>query len=224
MAKNISYRFGMSEKQTVKIAVNTKDTLSIDLLTPLQGDLKTLSKENYEKLKAEILTDGFSFAIHVWEDVVHNKIYILDGHQRHDTLRRMRKEGFVVPEVPVVFVDAIDMDNAKHKVAAAASQYGDFDQEGAEKFFGSFKELDMTSFTRQFNIPQVDHTAFKFEPLKKDEGPTKTVEFTAGAGGSDKPPKKDKEQFLILITCVDEEDQQDLFGQLEKQGLQCKII
>jgi len=171
----------MSEKKEVKIAVKSKDTLSIDLLTPLQGDLKILPDENYKKLKAEILEDGFSFALHVWEDLTTATIYILDGHQRYQTLNRMKKEKYSVPEVPVVFVEANDLDHAKKKVLAAASQYGEFNQQGAEKFFGTFTNFNPQMFNKTLNIPQVDVSKFIFVPMT-----TKEVTFTAKSGGGAK--------------------------------------
>ena len=182
LSKKITYRFDMKTDKTIQIAVQLKDRLSIDLLKPLQGDLKVLSDENYAKLKAEILADGFSFAIHVWEDEAKNTIYILDGHQRYETLKRMKKEGYKVPEVPVVFVDAEDIEHAKRKLAAAASQYGTFNQDGAEKFFGSFKKFNPSDFTKRFNMPEINHGAFKFGKAE-DKSPAKEVSFTAGEGG-----------------------------------------
>lgn len=211
----------MKQNKTIKIAVITKDTLSIDLLSPLQGDLKTLSKENYEKLKAEIIEDGFSFAIHVWEDVRENKIYILDGHQRYATLNKMKADGWSVPEIPIVFVDADNIEHAKKKLAAAASQYGQFNQLGAETFFKSFKKFDPADFTKRFHMPEINHEAFDFS--KPDTGgEKKEVTFTAGEGS--KKEAADKKEYMIIITCDDEEEQQSLFESLQSQGVSCKII
>ena len=48
-----------------------------------QGELKTLSKEAYQKLRKEIVDLGFVSPVHVWkgED---GKPRILDGHQKLD--------------------------------------------------------------------------------------------------------------------------------------------
>lgn len=212
----------MKQNKTIKVAVKTDSTLNIDQLVPLQGDLKTLSKENYEKLKTEILEDGFSFAIHVWEDVRENKIYILDGHQRHATLTKMKKEGYSLPAVPVLFVDAENIDHAKKKLAAAASQYGQFNQAGAEAFFKSFKKFDPADFTTRFNMPEINHDAFDFS--KKDDGKKTEVTFTAGEGGGKEKTVTDEKEYMIIITCDDEQEQQDLFNQLQAQDVKCKII
>lgn len=174
-------------KQEIKIAVATKDTLSIDLLTPLQGDLKTLSDVNYKKLRDEILEDGFSFALHVWEDVTSANIYILDGHQRYQTLQKMRREKYSIPEIPVVFVEADDIDHAKRKVLAGTSQYGEFNQEGAEKFFKTFNSFDPNMFNKTLHIPQIDLSKFEFKPITTEE-----VKFTKKTGGGSKEISEDE--------------------------------
>ena len=127
----------------IKVSVRNKDVLAISLLENLQGTLKTLSDENYLKLKNEILEDGFSFAVHVFEDLESGKIYIIDGHQRITALKRMKDEGFNIPQIPVVFVEADNLDHAKRKVLAAASQYGNFNQSGAEQFIKTINGIDI---------------------------------------------------------------------------------
>lgn len=223
MRKKITYRFDMKTEKTIKIATHLKDRLSIELLKPLQGELKILTDENYKKLKAEIIEDGFSFAIHVWEDEKANKIYILDGHQRHETLKRMKAEGYKIPEVPVVFVEADDLEHAKRKLAAAASQYGTFNQDGAEQFFGSFKKFSPSEFTKRFNMPEINHGAFKFSK-PEPKGEPKKVEFTAGEGGKKEKTPKDTAQYMIVITCDSKEHQDELFERFHDEGLACKIL
>lgn len=158
----------MAEKvvvmEEVKLAIKTRDTLGISLLENLQGDLKVLSAENYEKLKREILVDGFSFAVHVWENPVDGKIYITDGHQRVATLKKMSEEGYKIPQVPVVFIEADDLNHAKRKVLAAASQYGKFDQSGAEKFIQTIEGIDHAYLTTHFSMPDIS-----FDDLSLDK-------------------------------------------------------
>jgi hypothetical protein len=56
---------------------------------PPTGDLKSLSKENYEKLRHEILELGFSFPVNVWLDSNDGLYYIIDGHQRTRVVKQM---------------------------------------------------------------------------------------------------------------------------------------
>jgi len=140
--------------ETIKVECTGAGTLSIDQLEPMQGELKTLSNENFEKLKKEILTDGFSYPMAVWENNEDAKIYILDGHQRYAALQKMRKEGYSIPQVPIVFVNATDFKHAKRKLLAAASQYGDYNQEGFLKFVGS--DINFEEMATSFNFPTMD--------------------------------------------------------------------
>ena len=117
----------------IQIKCETKDSLPLEELTNLQGDLKTLSKENAEKLKKQIRDNGFIVPFFVWRNGETN--YILDGHQRQDVLRQMEADGEEIPErFPVVYVEADDMKDAKKKLLAINSQYGKMTEEGLFNF------------------------------------------------------------------------------------------
>lgn len=163
-------------KKVLKIACQGAGALSIDLIQPLQGDLKSLSKENYERLRAEIERDGFSFPFAVWENPADGGLYILDGHQRRETLVRMRKDGWEIPEVPIVFVEADDIKQAKHKLLAAASQYGKVESDGLLEFIGNdFLADDLVS---HFNFPEIDIKALSLEHLQSVMGSDTEVDET----------------------------------------------
>lgn len=126
----------MSKSSTPEIAIKCTGSATLPLvyMNPLQGNLKVLTEAAYKKLKSEILRDGFSFPFAVWQDPTEDKFYILDGHQRFETLNRMKDEGIAMPQFPVIMVEADDLNHAKHKLLAAASQYGTFDRDGAAAF------------------------------------------------------------------------------------------
>ena len=152
----------------IKVTVDTGKTLPMNYLEVLQGNLKDLSDENYKKLRASIVKHGFSFPIFVWENPEDAKIYILDGTQRCTTLSKMKEDGFSVPQLPVVFIEATNLNHAKEKLAAAASQYGKFTEEGVASFFA-----DMDFDIGAIEIPFLDFS----KVIELDEG--KTVEVAA---------------------------------------------
>lgn len=160
--------------EEIKLAINTKDVLGVSLLEALQGNLKVLPDENYQKLKKEMLKDGFSFAVHVWEDKSAGKIFILDGHQRVAALKRASSEGIKIPQVPVVFVEADDVNHAKRKVLAAASQYGKFDQSGAEQFIQTIEGIDISYLNEMFVMPDLRFDTMSLETTTVD-GHERTV-------------------------------------------------
>ena len=51
----------------------------------------------------------------------------LDGHQRIKALCSLREEGWDIPLLPVAFIEASDEADARKKLLAISSQYGEFD-------------------------------------------------------------------------------------------------
>ncbi len=90
-----------------------------------QGDLKKLSKKNLDKLKKRILEDGFNVPFFVWDHAGDYKV--LDGHQRLKALLSLREDGYDMPLLPVAIIEASDVSDAKKKLLAISSQYGEFD-------------------------------------------------------------------------------------------------
>lgn len=148
--------------QTVHSAIN--ETLlhaDIDDLHDFQGSLKDLSMDNYDRLKRSILKLGFSFAVHAWEND-DGKLFILDGHQRLRTLKKMRDDGYTVPNIPVVMVKATDFKQAREKVLAGTSQFGQMTGEGLYEFIAE-SGLDWRDVVQDNRFPEVEFTSFAEE-------------------------------------------------------------
>ena len=140
--------------QTISIACDVKDFLPLDELNPFQGKLKDLTKENYAKLKNEILQTGFAFPILVWRSP-EGVAFIIGGHQRVRCLLELRNsEGFVIPPLPVVYIRADSFNQAKRRVLQDASQYGNINDDGLLEFAIeanlSLGDLDA------FQLPEID--------------------------------------------------------------------
>ncbi len=137
--------------KTIQIKCRGADTRPIESLQALQGDLKTLSKENAGKLRNRILQDGFSEPIAIW-DAPGGETFILNGHQRLAVLLQMQGDGFEIPAVPVSVVEAADMQEAKRKVLALTSQFGEMTPDG---LIGFLEDLDLGSL-EDFRFPEID--------------------------------------------------------------------
>lgn len=137
-------------------------TLEIDDLHEFQGELKELSKKDYKKLKTEILETKFNFAPHVWLNPQDKSFYLIDGHQRKRGLTAMREEGYRIPLIPCVVVEAETYQEAKRKVLQGTSQYGQMTSQGLYEFLetGGFK-LDFAE--DRFRFPEINFGAFKAE-------------------------------------------------------------
>lgn len=102
------------------------DHVPVVSLEPFQGDLKELSQREYNKLKKSILENGLIVPFFVWLET--NKL--LDGHQRQ---RVFIKEGWLM-DVPIVYISAVNEQDAKRKLLVISSQYGKVTQEGWDEF------------------------------------------------------------------------------------------
>lgn len=139
-------------------------------LKEFQGELKDLSKENYSKLKNEILTLGFTEPISVWED--QGNLWILNGHQRLRTIKQMvEEENYQCPGLPVSVVLAKDKEDASRKVLALTSQYGEITKEGLYKY--SIEHgITPEEIEERFRFPEINLNSWKmnfFEDERVEE-------------------------------------------------------
>jgi len=142
---------------TLKIACEGAGLLPYTAITPFQGELKSLSKDNFKKMKAQ-LERGYSFPIAVWRS--EGKNYILDGHQRLRTIEKMAKQGWVIPDLPVTFTEADSYAEAKSKCLAAASQFGVVESQGLYEFIQD-AGLDVDELLELTRFPEIDFYNFK---------------------------------------------------------------
>lgn len=160
-------------KKEIEITCKGADSIFLEQLNPFQGNLKDLSRENYEKLKKEVLELGFSEPISVWKDK--EKLRVLNGHQRLRVLAQLEKEGFSVPAIPINYVEAEDEKEAKKKILALTSQYGEMTGQGLYEFMDS-AELSIDEVFKSFRFPEIDLKKFEkeyFEPFEPITGPQK---------------------------------------------------
>ena len=122
------------------IKARGNQTLPIDKLLEFQGGLKRLTPKNRDKLMASILEKGFIAPIFVWDDA--GEYRLLDGHQRLKTLLWMREKGWDIPMLPVDIIEADDEQDAKKKLLAITSQYGEFTTDGYAEFINDIEVED----------------------------------------------------------------------------------
>lgn len=135
--------------------------VEIDDLHPFQGELKQLTKENYNKLRKQILK-GFKAPFIGWQNPKDSLIYLEDGHQRLRVLTEMRSaEGYKIPKLPCVLVHADTEHEAKVNILEISSQFGEMT--GASMFeFASLNNIDLPTL-EDFRFPEIDMSAWKAE-------------------------------------------------------------
>jgi DNA modification methylase len=115
-----------------------KNSLPIETLEIFQGDLKKRRAEDYRKIKDSILKHGIVVPLFIWQNDGHK--WVIDGTGRVETLNQMRDAGFIIPKLPVVFINAKDEAEAKEILLKITSHYGKVSQAGFEEFI---KGLDI---------------------------------------------------------------------------------
>lgn len=158
----------MSNNNTLTIRIKCRGAgeLALSQLTPLQGRFKVLTEVNRLRLCRELIEDGYLEPISVWESGP--VIYILNGHQRYEALLWLKDHGWTdskgkkwsvkVPQIPVNFVEADSLADAKRKVLALASQYGSVSTHGLRALLHEL-DIDPVDVSLQFNFPEVDIAA-----------------------------------------------------------------
>ena len=160
---------------TIKIH-NPNDLPTIDhkKLKSLQGDFKTLSADNQDKLINSILNHGFFVPIFLWkkvktqleigEDTNNWEYYIVDAHQRCKVLKQLEQSGYTIPTVPYVEIQADDEKDAATKLLQINSRYGELNKD--TEFFDKFNiQLDIFG---EVALPELEY-AKELEKYKKQK-------------------------------------------------------
>ena len=150
----------MKQIKTISIKCETKDYLKLEDMTVMQGNLKLREDADYEKIKKSILTYSFSFPFFIWRSGKTN--YLIDGTGRHDCLLKMQEEGYLIPELPVVYIQCKNKAEAKQKLLRLNSQYGKMTKESvlefAEDIDLNFDEIALPDSVIDFSLEEVEDT------------------------------------------------------------------
>ena len=139
----------MKAIKTISIKCETKDYLKLEDMTVMQGNLKERNDTDYEKIKKSILTYSFSFPFFIWKSGKTN--YLIDGTGRHSCLLRMQEEGYIIPDLPVVYISCKDKKDAKQKLLRLNSQYGKMSKESVVEFA---EDIDMARVEASYQRAQ----------------------------------------------------------------------
>jgi hypothetical protein len=144
-------------KREIPVTCTGTAYIKRDEIHPLQGSLKIRKREQQERMIKSILQHGFSFPVFIWNNRGHD--YTLDGHGRLEALDIITSQGYYltetrslekspdvqykIPAIPVVYITAKDINEAKAKLLKINSRYGDITRDGFQEFV---KGIDYAEF------------------------------------------------------------------------------
>lgn len=146
----------MSDKKQIVISVNPMEFGWVDYhkLKPLQGNLKKLPDELYEKLKKSFEKKGMFVPFFVWRKS-NEEYYILDGHgrekffQNEEVVFKSSQGGY--RDIPCIFIEAENEKDAKEKLLIINSSYQEFDD-----FTDFINDVDKDILDNIINIPDIN--------------------------------------------------------------------
>ena len=190
----------MSQKQEIKITCKGADLLPFDSLENFQGNLKKITKQNLDKLKKRIIRDGINVPLFVWRE--NDWCRILDGHQRLKALQSLREDGYIIPMIPVCYIEAEDEKDARQKLLGITSQFGEFEIEELSEWINDLDD-DLKDLVRlsdgEIFIKKEIKENINNEELKMD-----VIE--------------------VAIEVKTEEEQKKIYKELEERGYKCRIL
>ena len=190
----------MNQKQEIKITCKGADLLPFDSLENFQGNLKKITKQNLEKLKKRIIRDGINVPLFVWRE--NDWCRILDGHQRLKALQSLREDGYIIPMIPVCYIEAEDEKDARQKLLGITSQFGEFEIEELSEWMNELDD-DLKDIVRLS-----DNEIF----FKKELSENKNIEDLK------------TDVIEVAIEVKTEKEQKKIYKELEERGYKCRIL
>ena len=140
------------------------DRVPLDQIEEFQGNLKSLGKTEYAKLKQSITEKGFCVPCFAWRNGS-DKWKLLDGHQR---VRVIRNENWEIDGgIPIVEIAAEDERDAKEKLLAIVSRYGRVEGQGLYEFLdGTGIDLEQWAVP---DLPDLDLDSWLDEFMRDPE-------------------------------------------------------
>ena len=160
-----------------KITINELDitckshtTLPLSRLIWFQGNLAEASKDSKDRLEKALRQHGIFKAFDVWDDG--KQMNIVDGHARKLVLEE--RFGYTDELVPVNFVLAKNLKDAKAKVLLSRSQSNKTTEDG---LFDFIHDLDWADISSVIELPGINLDKFEVDFLLKKEEETDVQEL-----------------------------------------------
>jgi hypothetical protein len=127
------------------------------------NSLKDSTDRDISKLKNSIVNSKFSFPFYIWNR------YVIDGAGRKQALIELESEGYKIPDLPVLAVDARDLNEAKKLVLAISSQHGKVSKQSYDDFTIDILDLNIEEINIEIEDYDVSSEDDKVLEAKEDD-------------------------------------------------------
>lgn len=144
----------MEEKILQVYNPNNLPTLPYTQLMDFQGDLKhPIEPDALEKMRGSLKKHGVFIPKFVWFDDDGNA-NILDGHQTKQGLASLEAEGWTIPPIPYVNIEAASREDAAEKLLQINSEYAKINPNTT--WLDSFNFPDISGLLGSVVIPEIN--------------------------------------------------------------------
>jgi hypothetical protein len=120
-----------------------------------QGDFKLpMTPKAQQKLARSLIKHGVFVPEFVWIDP-QGQAWTLDGHQRNLTFRALEADGWTIPPIPYVLIEAATKKEAKEKFLQISSEYAEKNPETTFIHETWPTEQELKSIFDEIEIPQL---------------------------------------------------------------------
>jgi predicted 3-demethylubiquinone-9 3-methyltransferase (glyoxalase superfamily) len=114
--------------------------------------------------------------------------------------------GYTIPNIPVVFIEARNRDEAKELLLKCISQFGTVTQEGFAEF------ADFSFDFADFEIPGISFDSLTMGGEDDGQPPLEESDFSY------------KEQFGVIVICENETEQEAVYTKLAAEGYNVRVV
>jgi hypothetical protein len=150
------------------------------------NQLKDNSNRDIKKLKQSIISNGFIAPFDAWKSK-DGKVFIIDGTGRNMALLQLETEGVDIPDLPVLFINAKDLKEAKKFALQRSSQHGKITNQSLADFTANDFDLEELEELKieELNLSELDFMIENLEEIVDQDFSNKNKEIEANSLGNE---------------------------------------
>ena len=162
-------------KKEIKITgLDGLKTMPFEKFVDFQGKLKKpIEKAQLDKLKNSIIKHGIFVPKFVWFDDS-GQAMTVDGHQTLSALRGLHEDGYAIPAIPFIEIDAHGAKDAAEKLLQINSRYAEIDSEGFVDWMTDYLDFEMPDIKEMIEniqipeLKEIEFNDFNFDDFDED--------------------------------------------------------